>query len=180
MFGKDVSRSPFSPSPTLLPLAHVIHDRFYCTRRYEAGNQLVASSSRAKTTGLALDLASAVATHVATRFPQPSGQARRSATGKGAHPGAPGLGGCDRGHTVSSMPSSRRPLGLKPASWAPTKGASPLVRSPRRGRTPFGNPQASVSASRLRVGVPIALLHAMGPTRGVLAVSSRMVMTNVG
>src|SRR5438034_954052 len=30
--------------------------------------------------------------------------------------------------------------GLTPPSPAPTKGASPLVRSPRRGRTPFETP----------------------------------------
>ena len=49
---------------------------------------------------MALDLASAVATHLSGGFSQPGGQARRLATGKGAHPGAPGLGGCDRGHTI--------------------------------------------------------------------------------
>ncbi|MFY4730892.1 NADPH-dependent FMN reductase [Nitrospira sp. BLG_2] len=47
-------------------VAHMIHDRFYCTHRYAA------------------------ATRLAARFPQPSGQARRS-VGR---------------HTVSSMPSS--------------------------------------------------------------------------
>ena len=36
------------------PLAHIIHDRFYCNRRYAA------------------------ATSLAAGFPQPSGQARRS------------------------------------------------------------------------------------------------------
>jgi hypothetical protein len=40
--------------------------------------------------------------------------------------------------------------------------------------------QVRLSLSGLRVGVPIALLHAMGPTHGVLAVSSRTVMNNVG
>ena len=33
---------------------------------------------------------------------------------------------------------------LKPASPPPTKGASPLVRSPRRGHTPFGTPRSVV------------------------------------
>ena len=40
--------------------------------------------------------------------------------------------------------------------------------------------QVRLSRKRLRVGVPIAVLHAMGPTPGVLAVSSRTVMNNVG
>ena len=40
--------------------------------------------------------------------------------------------------------------------------------------------QVRLSRQRLRVGVPIAVLHAMGPTPGVLAVSSRTVMNNVG
>jgi hypothetical protein len=93
---------PTASKRTHVP-AHIIHERFYCNRRYEAGNHLEVSYSRAKTSGMALDLASAVATHLAARFSQPSGQARRSATGTGAHPGAPGLAGCDRGHTVSSV-----------------------------------------------------------------------------
>jgi hypothetical protein len=40
--------------------------------------------------------------------------------------------------------------------------------------------QVRLSRERLRVGVPIALLHAMGPTRGVLPVSLRTVMNNAG
>src|SRR5438552_18514791 len=47
---------------------------------------------------------------------------------------------------------------LKPASWSPTKGASPLVRSPRRGHTPFVNPQAGCPRLAAERRVPIALL----------------------
>src|SRR5713226_5749091 len=37
---------------------------------------------------------------------------------------------------------------LEPASPTPTKGASPLVESPRRGRTPFGTPRRGVAPPR--------------------------------
>ncbi len=37
--------------------------------------------------------------------------------------------------------------GLNPPSPAPTKGASPLVRTPRKGRTPFGTPGRGFSDS---------------------------------
>ena len=40
--------------------------------------------------------------------------------------------------------------------------------------------QVRLSRERLRAGVPIVLPDAMGPTPGVLAVSSRTVMNNVG
>jgi hypothetical protein len=61
MMGKPVIRGTRIP----VELTHIIHDRFYCNRRYAA------------------------ATSLAARFPQPSGQSRRS-VGR---------------HTVSNMPS---------------------------------------------------------------------------
>jgi len=56
-------------------------------------------------------------------------------------PGASNGGG--HGSRTPSVAGS----GLKPPSPAPTKGASPLVRSPRRGRTPFGTPGRGFSNS---------------------------------
>ena len=45
---------------------------------------------------------------------------------------------------------------LEPASPTPTRAPSPLVESPRRGRTPFGTPmRGNAPASRLRAPVSL-------------------------
>src|SRR5438445_7328132 len=72
----------------------------------------------------ALDLASAVATHLDAVARRPRRRARRS-VGQ---------------HTVSSMPPSRRRLGSEACLAHSYKGASPLVKSPRRERTLFELP----------------------------------------
>jgi thiamine phosphate synthase YjbQ (UPF0047 family) len=82
--------------------ARIIHDGFYCNRRYAATTSLAAMVTR------------------------PGGRARHSV---GQQPGQ----GC--------LPSVARSA-LLPASRAPTKGASPLVRSPRRRHTPFATPMS--------------------------------------
>jgi hypothetical protein len=51
-------------------------------------------------------------------------------------------------HTVSSMPPSRRGLGSEACLAHSYKGASPLVKSPRRGHAPFGTPRRGVAPPR--------------------------------
>jgi len=60
---------------------------------------------------------------------------------------------------------------LEPASLIPTKGLSPLVKSSRMRRTPFGTPRRGCCpASRLHAPVSLA----------VSAVSSRILVNNAG
>jgi hypothetical protein len=98
----------------------------------------------------ALDLASAVATHLDT-----VGPASRQA-------GSP----LSRSTSCSRMPPSRRRLGSEACLAHSYKGASPLVEHPRRGHTPFGTPRRAVSpprgSARLSRPPSLTLRHSMG------------------
>jgi hypothetical protein len=103
----------------------------------------------------ALDLASAVATHLDAVARRPGRRARRS-VGQ---------------HTVSSMPPSLAGSALKPASPTSTRGGQPPCRIPTKGAHPLRNSQAGCyPASRLRAPV----------SRGDCAISRRTVMNNAG